>query len=369
MAIGFKNIYGIGKNTIGFISSGSIGSAPVNTVAPVISGTITIGQTLSCTEGTWTGTAPIVYTYQWFRDAGAIGGATNSTYVLTENELNRTITCVVTGTNSFGASSAASNGLFTAFMISTILGANYTFDWNPAISGSLTLTGSAVDSIASVGLSANPFVQTGAARPQLVTNQINGKPVIRFDGATSWMDVATSTALFNFLHNTQGGTVIIIFKNDLSVATRLLNNRGTAAIETASGVQVAISSSLEVLTAIFNNQVNGRVMTTLTSINTVINNNFQSFISIFDAVNATLNQRGTISVDAGANINNNTDNATLSNTNAAYNMTLGRRVRSNDQYIDGDVARIIISDTKLTPTQQSEMKAYLEFEYGMFPIP
>ena len=41
--------------------------APVNVVAPVVSGTRVDGETLTTDDGTWTGTQPILYTYQWQR--------------------------------------------------------------------------------------------------------------------------------------------------------------------------------------------------------------------------------------------------------------------------------------------------------------
>jgi hypothetical protein len=50
-----------------------------NSVAPVISGTPTQGQTLTTTDGTWTGSP--TFTYQWKRDGVAISSATASTYV------------------------------------------------------------------------------------------------------------------------------------------------------------------------------------------------------------------------------------------------------------------------------------------------
>lgn len=87
------------------------GTAPVNTVAPVASGTPTVGETLSVTDGTWTGTPVITFTYQWRRDAATIGGATNSTYLLVEADEAADIDCLVTGTNGFGNSSADSNDL------------------------------------------------------------------------------------------------------------------------------------------------------------------------------------------------------------------------------------------------------------------
>jgi hypothetical protein len=88
-------------------------SAIINTVAPVVSGLANVGQTLSCTTGTWEGTLPITYTYQWRRYSGSytnIASATSNTYVLVNDDLNRVISCTVTATNSAGSTSADSNG-------------------------------------------------------------------------------------------------------------------------------------------------------------------------------------------------------------------------------------------------------------------
>jgi alpha-tubulin suppressor-like RCC1 family protein len=82
---------------------------PVNTVAPVVSGTATVGQVLTTTNGTWTGTATITFTYQWQRNNVNIGSATASTYTLVSADIGNPIRCVVTGTNSYGNSSANSN--------------------------------------------------------------------------------------------------------------------------------------------------------------------------------------------------------------------------------------------------------------------
>lgn len=85
--------------------------APVNTVSPVVSGTTQVGQTLSVTTGTWTGTAPITYTYQWRRDGTPISGATASTYALVTADLAATMTCAVTATNAAGNTTAVSNAV------------------------------------------------------------------------------------------------------------------------------------------------------------------------------------------------------------------------------------------------------------------
>jgi len=86
-------------------------TAPINTVAPVISGTQRVDSTLSTTNGTWTGIPIITFTYQWKKNGSNIIGATSSTYVLVAGDfgVSTTIQCVVTGTDSSGNSSANSN--------------------------------------------------------------------------------------------------------------------------------------------------------------------------------------------------------------------------------------------------------------------
>ena len=84
-------------------------SLPVNTVAPVISGSTTLGSVLTTTNGTWTGTAPITFSYQWKRGGVSIGGATASTYTLVAADSSANITCEVTGTNVAGSVAANSN--------------------------------------------------------------------------------------------------------------------------------------------------------------------------------------------------------------------------------------------------------------------
>ncbi|TQX90251.1 MULTISPECIES: hypothetical protein [unclassified Rhizobium] len=83
---------------------------PANTVAPVVSGTTTVGSTLTTTNGTWTN-SPTGYTYQWQRDGTNISGSTNSSRVLVAADNATNLTCVVTATNANGSALATSNAL------------------------------------------------------------------------------------------------------------------------------------------------------------------------------------------------------------------------------------------------------------------
>lgn len=88
-------------------------SGPVNTVAPVISGGSVQGDTISVTSnGTWTGTLPITYTYQWYsQETGTIPGATSSSYSSQVSDEGGVVFCEVTATNVSGHSTVDSNDI------------------------------------------------------------------------------------------------------------------------------------------------------------------------------------------------------------------------------------------------------------------
>ncbi|MFN5064050.1 MAG: LamG-like jellyroll fold domain-containing protein, partial [Pseudomonadota bacterium] len=94
-----------------------LGPEPINTVAPVLSGTATQGQTLSVTTGTWGLDAPfssgsngtIYYSYQWTRSDNNSGlnetnisGATSSSYTLAAGDVGKYIRCYVRAGNDGG---------------------------------------------------------------------------------------------------------------------------------------------------------------------------------------------------------------------------------------------------------------------------
>ena len=83
-------------------------TAPVNTVAPAITGTPTQGQTLTVSTGTWNN-SPLTYAYQWFRASTAISGAVIATYLLTATDVGAMVHCKVTATNLAGSATAPSN--------------------------------------------------------------------------------------------------------------------------------------------------------------------------------------------------------------------------------------------------------------------
>lgn len=109
-------------NTMAGIDVSLIRAAPVNTSAPVISGTPTVGgQALGCSPGSWTGKAALKFTFQWTRDGSAIANATASSYVVQVADLGHVVACQVTAANAVGHATASSNAVAVPAVVATPL--------------------------------------------------------------------------------------------------------------------------------------------------------------------------------------------------------------------------------------------------------
>jgi subtilisin len=125
--------------------------APANTVAPSFAGYAQVGRGLTARTGTWTGTAPIAYAYQWLRctnatlvsACGAIAGATASTYMTATADLGRYLRVAVSATNARAtvmARSAASPLVTTSTVAGTPTAVAPANTALPAIAGIAQIT-------------------------------------------------------------------------------------------------------------------------------------------------------------------------------------------------------------------------------------
>ena len=87
--------------------------APSNVNAPTVSGLPREAQTLHANPGTWNGTAPVSYAYEWLRcDAAGAGcngiSGAGADYTLTPSDVDQTVRVAVTASNSVGMNTATS---------------------------------------------------------------------------------------------------------------------------------------------------------------------------------------------------------------------------------------------------------------------
>jgi hypothetical protein len=65
-----------------------------------------VGDELSCSQGTWSGSP--TFAYQWLRNGEEIGGATSSIYVVVAEDEGKALQCRLSATNAAGATQAVS---------------------------------------------------------------------------------------------------------------------------------------------------------------------------------------------------------------------------------------------------------------------
>ena len=118
-------------------SASTQAAPPANVAAPAISGSAAEGSTLTVSSGSWSGDAPIAFSFQWrlCDSSGAscvdIPGATGQTHTVVPSEVGSTLRAAVTATNTAGASTALSQP--TSVIVAATAPVNSAV---PAISGS-----------------------------------------------------------------------------------------------------------------------------------------------------------------------------------------------------------------------------------------
>jgi hypothetical protein len=340
---------------------GGLNGAPDNTVAPLATATtLIVGGVLSTTNGTWTGSG-ITFTYQWYRGASPIGGATANTYTLVEDDMYNNIYCQVTATNISGSAQANSNSLFAFEDLLDIYGANAYDWWDVTDDATLTKSGTRIDAIASKKSgSSRAMVSSGSARPQVVTNQVNGLQIARFDGISEFMNVATSTALYNFLHNATGGTVIIIQKTSNTIFSYIL---GTCNAGNTRGFRILKAA---VINYVSERALTGQILNNSTG--AIPLNQFNSSIGVFNPSAAVAADRHSAFLNSNAVVKNNVLTNVFTAGNSTFNLTLGKNPNLSTEYYLGDISEIFIAENQPTSGQLTRTQNYLTYKYGTFPI-
>lgn len=190
----------------------------LNTALPNLSGSTGLGDTITTTNGTWTGASGGLFSYQWLRDDEPITDAVSSTYTITLEDSAANLRSRVTYTNSGGAASASSNPIvidqFTA----------------PAITGVPIINGDAL-----VG-------QTLTAMPADVEN----------GGTRTWQWFASGVAIDGAISDTYQLTP---FEENTSITVRQTQTNGFGVQEATSAATGPVTYAAPVTSTPLSDQV------------------------------------------------------------------------------------------------------------------
>jgi hypothetical protein len=156
VAIAIGSVFGTTRN-----GNAAIAVKPTNLTPPVISGTTAQGETLTTSNGTWSGSSPLAFAYQWSRcdqtgkNCAAISGATSAFYVLQNVDVGTTLMVNVIGTNDDGTDQepSAASAVVTA----------------PAAATTGCPTGTGVIQVADLSLPAQLTIGEQTIAPGIVT--------------------------------------------------------------------------------------------------------------------------------------------------------------------------------------------------------
>ncbi len=204
---------------------------------------------------------------------------------------------------------------------------------------------------------ARHFTQGTAARqPIYKTNIRNGKPVVRFTAAnTHWMSVATSTALFKYLHDGTGCTLFFVGKLNATNANYTFMDNcdggsanvgmffyGTATAKNYLFIARGVAGNITILNETTSSDTNYNIHCIRHA--TAQTNDFQYRI----------NNDGKLDL----NYTN-----TPSTANATRNLRIGGVETTNP--LDGDIAEIIMFNKLLTDDERLTVHRYLSQQWGI----
>jgi hypothetical protein len=204
------------------LAGGAVPLAPVNTVLPVITGTVRDGETLTCSEGSWDN-LPSSYAYQWYEDGSPIIGATSSTLPVVPSMIPALLTCAVIASNAGGDSAPA-----TSAAVSSPLRAIYQIDPNARVWVHTQGTGVSVASPVETWTTADgAWTMTQSVSGSRPTREAGG---VNFNGVTDYMTADDSASLFNAAYTIAAGCDNLPLTNE----TRQLCGSYTAGVSTAT---------------------------------------------------------------------------------------------------------------------------------------
>ena len=213
----------------------------------------------------------------------------------------------------------------------------------------------------------------GTAKGTYRTNQLNGYPVVRFDGVNDNYPTIASAATFQFLHQSVN-TIYIVFKPGLvadpNVFMALIDNLTLAgSVGSRYGIRLAWDDRASVPVNEAVRQVarcggsDGINSTTANAFLSAQTFGVLSFVS--DPSNATAASRSAIRKNGGTATQNNAATGAVGSTAPTYALTVGAAAGDAGFPFAGDMARILIYNQQHGTTDRTYVENGLIARYAI----
>jgi hypothetical protein len=303
--------------------------APANVVAPAVTGAAFFGNTMTTTDGTWSGDTA-TFTYAWYCNgvlASDLGTAATCTVL--EKYASQSLVCKVTATNASGSVTADSNSTTIAWAPSLL--SNLLAWYDAADPSTITLVGSKISQWNDKSASALHLTQgTDASRPTYTAGGLNSRNVATYGGAAY---MATDAALSHAGAYSAGAVVNNVGGGRAVFQIGAVNDKGSLFSESSlwkSRPQGSTGATIAL--------VNNAVATLTTAVSTTAADIWKD---------GTL---GTPLASGGA---------------AAVNkvLTVGG-LNSTTYLFSGYMAEIVLTGNTLGTTERQKLEGYLAYKWG-----
>jgi hypothetical protein len=228
---------------------------------------------------------------------------------------------------------------------------------------SITASGGAVSQWNDKSGNASNFTQgTGADQPTTGSRTINGLNVIDFDGTNDYLLCPSSSGLFNYLHNSTGGTTFIVGIRETTGGVMHGNGGGSSA---QIGHYHAINASADTDLLITNG--NAGLTSALQFGLTAMGTTAFYLTNKWDANNATAANRLKESRNGAAFTGANIQTQAASNSNASHSLAIGADYTngSANAFWNGAFGEIIFYEGILSSGDITDVQDYLATKWGI----
>lgn len=216
--------------------------------------------------------------------------------------------------------------------------------------------GDPVDTWIDVGPNGNDFSQTGASRPEYITNVINGFPIVRFDGSVymSSSDNDTFTA-----DDGQITFFAVVSVNNSSNSQTILTSRPSGISGTQDGYNISLNSSGNF--AFGTSLIEGATISI--HFNATVNLEGSGFKLVTIYLNSSTLQVRINTSDVTTTLPAGTPPAGAIDGSTPH---LGRGISpSSTSFFNGDIAEVILYTRALSSVEIDEIEDYLMTKYSL----